>query len=191
MVYCALLDKAVYLKGAGSYAELGVFNDKTKFAVSMNVRPATKDEMIVYGEDALSSDFISLGIKNGFVEVRYELSFTFCLVFLVVGCLTGILVFSLDAGQGKVTVKSKQPVATSEWHNITVTRDRLAIKLTVDKQGTVQGTLPKTFTEIVLDRALVFGEPKQPVKRYVVYGYYFNVGKKSNNSGRTRSGGLA
>ena len=66
-------DEAVYLKGAGSYAELDVFEDNTKFAVSMDIRPVTKDGMIVYGEDLRSSEFVSIGIKDGFVEVRYEL----------------------------------------------------------------------------------------------------------------------
>ena len=73
----------MYLKGAESYAELAMFHDKTKFAMSMDVRPATKDEMIVYGGDSQSTDFISLGIKNGFVEVRYELSYTFSLMFFI------------------------------------------------------------------------------------------------------------
>ena len=64
----------MHWKGAGSYAELGVFQDNTKFAISMSVRPVTKDGMLVYGEDVRSTDFVSIGIKNGFVEVRYELS---------------------------------------------------------------------------------------------------------------------
>lgn len=65
----------MHLKGAGSYAELPVFRDNAKFAVTMDVRPATKDGMILYGDNAgTSSEFVSIGIKNGFVEVRYELS---------------------------------------------------------------------------------------------------------------------
>ena len=73
--------------------------------------------------------------------------------------------FSLNAGQGKVTVKSKQPVSLFEWHTIKVTRNKKIVKLTVDKQDAVEGTLPKTFTEIVLENSLIIGEPKQPSKR--------------------------
>ncbi len=65
-------------------------------------------------------------------------------------------------------MKSKQPVSALEWHKIKVIRDRLVVRLTVDKQNTVEGRLPKTFTEIDLGSALIIGEPKQIVKRYVV-----------------------
>lgn len=62
-------------------------------------------------------------------------------------------------------MKSKEPVSLFEWHNIKVTRDKKAVRLTVDKRKTVEGTLPKTFTEIDLESALIVGEPKQPEKR--------------------------
>lgn len=65
------VDKPVYLQGAGSFAELDVFHDNTKFAVSMDVKPLAKDGMIVYGDDRRSLEFVSIGINNGFVEVRY------------------------------------------------------------------------------------------------------------------------
>lgn len=78
--------KPVHLNGAGSFAELDVFRDKSKFAVSMNIRPDTKDGMILYGDDKKSPDFVSIGLKNGFVEVRYELSY--CLQKHLILCCT-------------------------------------------------------------------------------------------------------
>ena len=75
--------------------------------------------------------------------------------------------FSLDAGQGKLTVKSKQPISTLAWHKIKVVRDHKIVKLTVDKQDTVEGMLPKTFDQIDLETGIIIGEPQKPERKYV------------------------
>ena len=47
------------------------FRNNKMFTASMDVRPSTEDEMLLYGQDISSPEFVSIGIKNGFVEVRY------------------------------------------------------------------------------------------------------------------------
>lgn len=47
------------------------FRNNKMFAASMDVRPSTKDGMLLYGQDISSPEFVSIGIKNGVVEVRY------------------------------------------------------------------------------------------------------------------------
>ena len=64
-------------------------------------------------------------------------------------------------------MKSKQPVSTLVWHNIKVDRDHKIVKLTVDKQDTVEGTLPKSFDQIDLETGIIIGEPKKPETRCV------------------------
>ena len=67
----SILDKAVSFKGAESYAVLDGFRNNKMFSASMDVRLSTKDGMLLYGQDVTSPEFVSIGIKNGFVEVRY------------------------------------------------------------------------------------------------------------------------
>lgn len=64
-------------------------------------------------------------------------------------------------------MKSKQPISTLVWHKIKVVRDHRIVKLTVDKQDTVEGTLPKSFDQIDLETGIIIGEPKQPERKYV------------------------
>ena len=71
----------------------------------------------------------------------------------------------IDAGQGAILAKSKQPLTMDKWHSIKVSRVEKRLKLTVDTQASVETEFPGAFSSVELKGAIILGKPKDSKKR--------------------------
>ncbi|GCB83220.1 hypothetical protein scyTo_0023738, partial [Scyliorhinus torazame] len=81
----------------------------------ISFRPEISNGVILYSYDTSSKDFISLNLVDSLVEFRF------------------------DCGSGTATIRSKDPVALNQWHEVKFSRTAKNGILQVDDQQSVEG----------------------------------------------------
>ncbi|XP_067885249.1 pikachurin isoform X2 [Heterodontus francisci] len=95
--------------------------------------PEADHGVILYSYDTSSKDFISLNLVDSYVEFRF------------------------DCGSGTATIRSKEPVALNQWHEVKVSRTAKNGILQVDEQQPVEGMAEGAFTQIKCNTDIFFG----------------------------------
>ncbi|XP_067838193.1 pikachurin [Heptranchias perlo] len=99
----------------------------------ITLRPETGSGVILYSHDTSSKDFISLNLAEGYVEFRF------------------------DCGSGSATIRSNEPIALNQWHEVKVSRTAKNGILQVDDQRPVEGMAEGAFTQIKCNTDIFFG----------------------------------
>lgn len=118
-----------------SYIKMSTLsNSYKKFDIELSVRPDDLDGLILYnGQNGRSGDFLSLGLKNGHVEFRFEL------------------------GSGTLVLKSSVPIQLGNWTTIRIRRDRNHGHLSVSGQNDINATSAGQFVGLDLAEPLFIG----------------------------------
>uniref|UniRef100_UPI00398F6E33 pikachurin isoform X2 n=1 Tax=Pristiophorus japonicus TaxID=55135 RepID=UPI00398F6E33 len=99
----------------------------------ITLRPDTGDGAVLYSYDTSSKDFISLNLVGRYVEFRF------------------------DCGSGTAAIRSREPIALHEWHEVKVSRTAKNGILQVDDQRPVEGMAEGAFTQIKCNTDIFFG----------------------------------
>ena len=122
-----------------SYVELPTLhNSYQKFEIELSIKPESMDGLILFnGQDAetkSSRDYVSLGLKDGFIEYRFEL------------------------GGGPMIVMSESQIELNSWITIKISRHFRDGLLFVSNQGkTIGSTAPGKFVGLDLKGPLFIG----------------------------------
>lgn len=112
-------------------------NSYQKFEIELSIKPESLDGLILFnGQDSESTsrDYVSLGLKDGYVEYRFEL------------------------GGGPMVVMSESQIETNTWVTIKVSRHFKDGLLFVSNQGkTIGSTAPGKFVGLDLKGPLYIG----------------------------------
>ncbi|XP_076855295.1 pikachurin isoform X2 [Brachyhypopomus gauderio] len=95
--------------------------------------PAGPDGTLLYSYDAASTDFLSIILVGGYVEVRF------------------------DCGSGVAVIRSEKVVRMNTWHDLRVSRTAKNGILQVDDQPPVEGRAEGAFTQIKCSSPLYIG----------------------------------
>lgn len=114
-------------------------NSFSTTSLYLEVRPSSLDGLILVNYQLGGLDFIAIAMRDGWVELWYEL------------------------GQGAVTITSRSAVSLGEWHSIEVYRSGRDGELMVDGTLAVTGTSPGSFTMLQLSSDLYVGGAPMPV----------------------------
>ncbi|XP_038661858.1 pikachurin isoform X3 [Scyliorhinus canicula] len=99
----------------------------------ISFRPEVSNGVILYSYDTSSKDFISLNLVDRHVEFRF------------------------DCGSGTATIRSQDPVALNQWHEMKVSRTAKNGILQVDDQQSVEGMAEGGFTQIKCNTDIFIG----------------------------------
>ncbi|KAH9506007.1 Basement membrane-specific heparan sulfate proteoglycan core protein, variant 5 [Dermatophagoides farinae] len=113
-------------------------NAHQSLELTIGVKPEKPDGLILYNggqqqQDGSKEDFISLGLRNYYVEFHFEL------------------------GGGASSIRSAEPVTMDRWHLIRVTRNGNIGKLRVDDQDLVSTSSSAKFIGLDLSSPLYIG----------------------------------
>jgi hypothetical protein len=102
------------------YDPLPINSDLSTTMISLSIKPQDMNGLLLYvgNNDTKVSDFLAIGLYNGFVELRYNL-----------GSSTAVLV-------------SRENISLNEWHRIAVSRTEKFGTLILDGHPPVSGTSP-------------------------------------------------
>ncbi|XP_051875486.1 pikachurin isoform X2 [Pristis pectinata] len=92
--------------------------------LQLSVRPQAEGGLILYSHDAASKDFIALTLVHRYLEFRF------------------------DCGSGTAVIRSEEPLALNQWHEVKVSRTAKSGILQVDNQRPVEGMAEGAFTQI-------------------------------------------
>ncbi|OTF81960.1 Laminin G and EGF domain containing protein [Euroglyphus maynei] len=105
--------------------------------MAIGIKPEQPDGLILYiggqQQDGSQGDFISIGLRNHYVEFHYEL------------------------GGGTSSIRSAEPIIMDRWHLIHVTRNGNIGKLRVDDQDLVSTSSAAKFIGLDLSSPLYIG----------------------------------
>ena len=120
--------------GATSYISYPtIVNAFAETRIYIEIRPYSRDGVILFNGHSTGADYIALLLRDGFVELWFEL------------------------GSGAAVIASSSPLAVEQWHTIEVLREGRRGTLTVDDQTPVEGTAPGFFSGLQIDLDLFVG----------------------------------
>jgi hypothetical protein len=123
--------------GGHSYLQyIGLRRTLLMFAsIEIVFRTASPDGLLLYNGYATdgTGDFISLAVRNGSLEYRYDL------------------------GTGPAIIRSSEPITLNDWHVARLTRNGRHGSLQVDRQLPVNGSSSGAFTQLTLTLDLFVG----------------------------------
>lgn len=106
-----------------------------EFEITLSIKPEWPDGLILYNSQKLEkgADFISLGLKDSYIEFRIEL------------------------GGGVTALRSAEPLDLNMWHKIHIKRNRNIFKLSVDQQDIVSTSSSPKFVGLDLTEPMYIG----------------------------------
>nr|XP_026691463.1 agrin isoform X4 [Ciona intestinalis] len=126
-----------------SYLELPSLGKDVRSIMSIEILFYSNqpDGLIFYNGQKKSGkgDFVSLNLKNGFLEFKYNL------------------------GQGAANIRSANPVSLNEWHIVVLSRAMRTGDLSLDNFDPVYGTSPKAIPPVKNKSQHSFLDLKQPM----------------------------
>ncbi|XP_078071334.1 pikachurin isoform X2 [Mustelus asterias] len=99
----------------------------------ISFRPEAANGVIFYSYDTSSKDFISLNLVDRHVEFRF------------------------DCGSGTAAIRSEDPIALNQWHEVKLSRTAKNGILQVDDQQPIEGMAEGGFTQIKCNTDIFFG----------------------------------
>ncbi|XP_075211994.1 terribly reduced optic lobes isoform X4 [Lycorma delicatula] len=110
-------------------------NAYNEFDIEISFKPEYPDGLILYNGQLTdgSGDFVSLGLKNGVPEFRF------------------------DVGSGMAVIRASQPIQLSQWHTIQLHRYHKDGKIYVDGEGPYSGSSTGNFKGLDLLQPMFLG----------------------------------
>ncbi|XP_076325413.1 terribly reduced optic lobes isoform X10 [Tachypleus tridentatus] len=124
-----------FTQSPSSYMKMTTLPDAhMEFDVELSFRPDNPNGLLLYnGQQEGTGDFMTLLMKDGYVELRYEL------------------------GSGPAIIRSTQPLEIGKWHTVRIIRNQKIGIVNVDDQPEASGSAPGRFLGLDLVEPLYIG----------------------------------
>ncbi|XP_069774455.1 agrin isoform X3 [Narcine bancroftii] len=119
--------------GGRSYLAFKTMKAYYTVRISMEFRASNLDGLLLYNGQKKGKDFISLALRRGYVELRF------------------------NTGSGTGVITSKTPIKPGNWHHVVVNRNRRSGMLSVDGEPHLIGESPPGTDGLNLDTDLFLG----------------------------------